>query len=108
MIRPVDMQMLIPTTQSAGNIQQHESQRPMEQNMVAVEQVSKEVKQHSEMVISKDTVEIHDYNYDAKEKGNNEYHGNGGKHRQKDEKKEDISNQKEPVDRPRVNFDIQV
>ncbi len=107
MIRPVEMQMLIPNSQTVSNVQHNENQRPVQQNMLTAEQVAKEVKHNSDSIIQKDTVNIRDYRYDAKEKGNGEYHGDGGKKRDKkqEDKNNDKKSDKEPV---RVNFDIKI
>ncbi len=69
MIRPIEMQMLLPRTESVGNNQQHENQRVVNENTYAANEVAKEVKHNSETVIKKDANEFAEYQYDAKEEG---------------------------------------
>ncbi|MBQ9983214.1 MAG: hypothetical protein IJP29_01355 [Lachnospiraceae bacterium] len=73
MIRPIEMQMLLPRTESVGNSQQFENQRVVNENSFAATQVAKEVKHNSETVIPKDANEFAEYQYDAKEEGNGTY-----------------------------------
>lgn len=73
MIRPVEMQMLLPRTESVGNTQQHENQRVVNENTYAANEVAKEVKHSRETVIKKDANEFAEYQYDAKEEGNGTY-----------------------------------
>ena len=73
MIRPIEMQMLLPRTESVGNTQQFENQRIVNENSFAATQVAKEVKHNSETVIPKDANEFAEYQYDAKEEGNGTY-----------------------------------
>ncbi len=105
MIRPVEMQMLIPQTETVSHVQQQNNQRTLTDQSVAVNQVEKEVKEQSDTVIQKDTVEIRDYKHDAKEKGDNEYSGDGGRHRKK---KNEADNKEDTKETPRVNFDIRI
>lgn len=73
MIRPVEMQMLLPRTESVGTTQQFENQRVVNENAFAANQVAKEVKHNSETVIPKDANEFAEYKYDAKEEGKGTY-----------------------------------
>ncbi|MDD6072056.1 MAG: hypothetical protein PUC12_14800 [Clostridiales bacterium] len=112
MIRPVEMQMLLPRTESVGNVQQHENQRVVNENTFAANEVAREVKHNSETVIRKDGNKLTDYQYDAKEEGNGTYE-NPRKRKQKQDKRngetadseltnEEIENNKQP----RVNIQI--
>lgn len=105
MIRPVQMQMLIPQTETVSHVQQQNNQRTITDQAAAINQVEKEVKEQSDTVIQKDTVEIRDYKHDAKEKGDNEYKGDGGSRRKKKDKSDNDEDTKET---PRVNFDIRI
>ena len=73
MIRPIEMQMLLPRTESVGNTQHFENQRVVNENSFAANQVAKEVQHNSETVIPKDANEFAEYKYDAKEEGNGTY-----------------------------------
>lgn len=73
MIRPVDMQMLLPRTEFVGTEQHHENQQVVNGNQFAATQVAKEAKHSSETVIKKDANAFAEYQYDAKEEGNGTY-----------------------------------
>ena len=110
MIRPIEMQMLLPRTESVGTTQQHENQRVVNENSFAANEVAKEVKHNSETVIKKDSNEFAEYRYDAKEEGNGTYQ-NPQKHKRKknaEVEDEKIDEQHAGTDRkePRVNIQI--
>ncbi len=107
MIRPVEMQMLVQRTEGVAHIQHLDNTRNIQQNAILAAQVDKNVKQNSDTVIQKDSVEINEHKYDAKEKGNTQYSGNDGKHHKKKEhdEKEDLTKKAESA---RINFDIKV
>lgn len=73
MIRPVEMQMLLPRTESVATEQQHENQHIVNGNQFAAGEVAKEMKHNSETVIQKDANAFAEYKYDAKEEGNGTY-----------------------------------
>ena len=113
MIRPIEMQMLLPRSESVGNTQQFENQRVVNENAFAANQVAKEVKQNSETVIRKNPNEFAEYKYDAKEEGNGTYQ-NPRKHKKQKEQEEtddriDISfdsNANTKDNQPRINIQI--
>lgn len=112
MIRPIEMQMLLPRTESVGNNQQHENQRVVNENTYAANEVAKEVKHHSETVIKKDANEFAEYQYDAKEEGNGTYRDNSGKRRKHKKEEEDAVDSKriwgksDEDKQPRINIQI--
>ena len=111
MIRPIEMQMLLPRTESVGNTQQFENQRVVNENAFAANQVAKEVKHNSETVIPKDANEFAEYQYDAKEEGNGTYQNprKQKKRRQEDELDEEYlenTNKKADDKQPRINIQI--
>jgi len=110
MIRPIEMQMLLPRTESVGNTQQFENQRVVNENSFAATQVAKEVKHNSETVIPKDANEFAEYKYDAKEEGNGTYRDpRRQKKKQQDEELDDnIQNSSNHTDdkQPRINIQI--
>ncbi len=111
MIRPIEMQMLLPRTESVGNTQQFENQRVVNENTFAANQVAKEVKHNSETVIPKDANEFAEYQYDAKEEGNGTYQDprKKKKRRQEDELDEEyLENTNKIADdkQPRINIQI--
>ncbi|MGN0155220.1 MAG: hypothetical protein ACI4A3_12285 [Lachnospiraceae bacterium] len=73
MIRPIEMQMLLPRTEAVGTEKQYENQKVMNENTYAANEVAKEAKHNSETVIKKDPNEFAEYKYDAKEEGNGTY-----------------------------------
>ena len=111
MIRPVEMQMLLPRTESVGNTQQFENQRVVNENSFAANEVAKEVKHNSETVIPKDANEFAQYQYDAKEEGHGTY-GDPRKQKKKnrdeeleeDENDSSVTYNKEK--QPRINIQI--
>lgn len=110
MIRPVEMQMLLPRTESVGSTQHNENQKIVNENAYAANEVQREEKQNSETVIRKDTNEFAEYQYDAKEEGNGTYQ-NPRKRRsrtKKEKQKDEILGQTETIDdkQPRINIQI--
>ncbi|MDO5156923.1 MAG: hypothetical protein Q4D51_13275 [Eubacteriales bacterium] len=89
MIRPLEMQMLLPRTESVGHTQHNENQKVVNVNLSAAEQAEKEIKQNNETVIQKNPTEFAEYQYDARE-SNGGSHGrsNGRKKKQTVEKNE--------------------
>lgn len=112
MIRPVEMQMLLPRTESVGNTQQYENQRVVNDNNFAAAEVAKEVKHNSETVIRKDGNQLAEFQYDARQEGKGTYE-NPKKRRQKQGKSNEESiqdgfedNQIEGNQQPRINIQI--
>lgn len=110
MIRPLEMQMLLPRTESVGNTQQYENQRVVNENVNAAKEVAKEVKHNSETVIKKDANEFAEYQYDASEQGNGTYSNprKGNRKRKQDAEKEeaDKDNFNTNDRQPRINIQI--
>lgn len=86
-IRPVDLNGMIQRTQDVGNMKQAEDNKPVvEQHNIQVHQ-QKQEEQLAHKVQDTQEKENFAFRYDAKEKGSNEYEGNGGKKGQKKRKK---------------------
>lgn len=111
MIRPIDMQMLLPRTESAGTEKQAEQQKIVNANTDAATEAAKEAQHNSEAVIQKDPNEFTEYKYDAREEGNGTYR-NPRKRKKKQNEDNDGSlddnsgggtKKKEP---PRINIQI--
>lgn len=64
--------------------------------------IQKEVNQRTREVHSSDDTEWHNRKFDAKDKSDNEYHGDGGKQKKREEKKEQV------VVNGRQGFDIKI
>lgn len=111
MIRPIEMQMLLPRTESVGTNQHQANQHGVNANMHAASEVAKEVKHNSETVIKKDANEFADYKYDAKEEGNGTYQNPRRQNKRKQDEEDKDSVLKESfgaVDKkqPRINIQI--
>lgn len=107
MIRPVDMQMILPQANQVGMQQHNANQHAAVQNAQSATQLAKEIKQNSETIIPKEEPELMEYRYDAKEKGNNSYDGQFAKRRRK-KREDDKKNEKKQTGKDWVNFDIKV
>lgn len=115
MIRPVEMQMLFPRTESVGTMQQHENQSAVNSNMHAASEVAKEAQHNSEVVIQKDANEFNQFKYDARDEGKGAYQ-NPQKKRKKDDKDEldeqdlmrasVVDSEEKKDETPRVNIQI--
>ena len=106
-IRPVDLNGMIQRTQDVGNMKQAEDNKPVvEQHNIQVHQ-QKQEEQLAHKVQDTQEKENFAFRYDAKEKGSNEYQGNGGKKGQK-KKKEDQSEGKVIFKGQKSSFDIKI
>lgn len=92
-VTPVTLQMTIPMTNDMAQVQNNENMRANTEHMQFVNATEKQTKVNRETVIQKEATEFPEYRYDAREKGNNEYHGNGGKKRKKPEANEEEAEQ---------------
>ncbi len=71
-------------------IKQNEDNKGLVEQTHIGQQVKKETEQRSKEVHSSDNTEWHNKKFDAKEKGSNEYSGNGGNKRKRQEQKEQV------------------
>lgn len=102
MISPVTMQMTIPMTNDMANVQNQENSRATTEHMQFADANEKNVNKQQETVVEKDTAEFSQYQYDAREKGNNEYSGNSKKRKKKkdvDEESESESKEAQPKEK---------
>lgn len=112
MIRPIEMQMLLPRTESVGANQQHENQSIINSNSHAAKEVAKEVKHNSETVIKKDANAFAEYQYDAKEKGNGTYQNPRRRNKRQNNDEDDFNEQMNEKlgmtdkKQPRINIQI--
>lgn len=110
MIRPIEMQMLLPQSESVGNTHHQENQKVVNGNINAATEVAKEVKHNSETVIPKDANQFAEYQYDASEEGNGTY-SNPRKRKKKkqsseEENEKQADTQEEENKQPRINIQI--
>lgn len=110
MIRPIEMQMLLPRTESVGTEKHFESRQVVNENHFAANEVQKEMQHNSETVIKKDANQFAEYQYDAKEEGKGAYRDSRRKRRAKktdeDEKRTEEKILRENEKQPRVNIQI--
>lgn len=114
MIRPIEMQMLLPRTESVGTMQQNENQHIMNTNLNAASEVQKHEQELSQTVVEKEDKQFDTYRYDASEEGNNQYKGKRRKNKSNSSKEssleqdEDSSMEVEEAKefQPRINFNI--
>ncbi len=109
MIGQVPLQMLIPHTDTVSQTQQNANQRAAVESTQAMQTMEKHVEQARDTVIPKDTLELTQYNYDAKEEGRNKYEdrrkkkkGRQASEKNEQEKQDTVGGQ------PRVNINIQI
>lgn len=108
MIGQVPLQMLIPHTDTVSQTQQNVNQRATVENAQAMQTMEKHVEQAKDTVIPKDTLELHDYRYDATKEGNNKYQNRRRKKQQEEATEDEEKNEKKDELQPRVNFNVQV
>lgn len=103
MIRPVEFQGVVQRNQDMATVNQNESDRPFLNHANALEQNKREVEVKIRDVNQKDDAENRGKKHDAKEKGSNEYFGDGGRHRKQNGNEEGSVTIKE-----RKSFDVKV
>ena len=78
--------------QDYTTIKQHEDNKAFADQTNIGQHVQKEAAQRTKEVHSSDNADFHSRQFDAKEKGDNEYHGDGGSKRRTDKKEQVIVN----------------
>lgn len=109
-LTPLTLNMTVPRTQDGTQLQHQENMRSTTEHLMANEKMEKEVRQTEQTVIKKQDADFAEYQYDAKNKGNNEYQDNRKKKEQKQNEEEtsDKSETKDSKDKPKrvVSIDI--
>lgn len=93
-VSPLTLQMTVPMTNDMAQIQNQENTRANTEHMNFANANEKQAQMKHETVIQKDSADFAEYLYDAKEKGNNEYSGNGGKKRRSAKKQDEDEDDK--------------
>ena len=110
MIRPIEMQMLLPRTESVGSEKHFENRQIVNENNFAANEVQKEVHHNSETVIKKDANQFAEYQYDAKEEGNGTYQDSRRRRRKKEQSEEEEmiaeASARDEKKQPRINIQI--
>ena len=79
----VEMQGQITRAQDFTSIKHNEDSRPMVDQANFGQQMNKQIDRQVNRVNQGEQPEYHEKKFDAKDKGSNEYHGDGGKSRKK-------------------------
>ncbi len=108
MIGQIPLQMVVPHTDAVSQTQQNVNQRGAMESAQAMQTVQKQVEQAHDTVIPKDTLELHDYRYDAKEEGNNKYEDRRKKKKKASAGDSALHEEETETVQPRVNFDIKI
>lgn len=80
----------ITRSQDYTTIKQNEDNKGFTDQMNIGQHIRKDVEQKTHEVYSSDNSDWHSRQFDAKEKGDNEYHGDGGTRHKREEKKERV------------------
>lgn len=89
MITPVQLNAVISRSQDVTNLKQNEDNKGLVDNQNFQTHFNKEVDTHIKTVHEADNAENMKKRYDAKDKGDNEYEGDGGKNRKQKKKPAD-------------------
>ncbi len=106
MIGQVHLQMSIQHTDNVSQTQQNLNQRGVIGNNQASVATQKNVQKAQETIIPKDTLELTNYRYDAKEEGRNKYSRPNDKDKKEDQ--DDDEKKDGEFQQPRMNFNIQI
>lgn len=77
-------------TQDYTTIKHNEDNKGLVNQANIGQQIQKDTEQRAKEVRSGDNAEWHERKFDAKDKGDNEYNGDGGKRRKREEKTEQV------------------
>lgn len=102
-IGPIELQGTIARVQDYSTIKQNEDHKGMIDQSNFQNQLTKEIKERPHQVNHSDNADFHERKFDAREKGNNQYSGDGGKGR-KQRKDEDGK----VVVKGRSSFDVKI
>jgi len=87
-ISPVEMISMAPKSQEASFMKHTEVQKPMVEQQQIAAKMNNEIKHNSNQPVPTKKSMNPEYRYDAKEKGNNSYSGQGKKQKKKGSEKE--------------------
>ena len=86
----VEMQGQITRAQDFTSIKHNEDAKGMVEQANVGQQMTKQIDRQVKRVNKGDQPEYHERKFDAKDKGSNEYHGDGGKARKKQGQNSDV------------------
>lgn len=84
-IGPIELHGTIARTQDFSAVKQHEDQKALIDQGNFQNHFNKEIKERPHQVNHADNADFHNRKFDAKDKGSNQYEGDGGKNRKKPE-----------------------
>lgn len=96
-VRPVDMIML-PQMTEVSQLKQQEHSRPIAEQATIVNQNDKQTEVKAEQVTQKDNADNGNAHYDARDKSNNEYQGNGKQKKKEEDGVVKIKGKAQPFD----------
>lgn len=102
-IGQVELNSAMTRIQDFTTIKHNEDQRGMVQQNQIQQQFSKQLDTHIRHVAKSEQSEYQNKKFDAKEKGSNQYSGDGGKHRKKDQ-----SSDGKYFKRSETGFDVKI
>lgn len=103
-IGPIELQGTIARTQDFSTVKQNTDHKGIVDQGNLQNQFNKEIKERPHQVIKKDNADYHNKKQDAKEKGSNQYFGDGGSNREHKKRQEDGK----VVIKGQNNFDIKI
>ncbi len=80
-IGPIELQGTIARAQDFTTIKQHEDQKGLVDQSHFQQQFNKEINERPHQVTQSDKADFHNRKFDAKDKGDNQYSGDGGRNR---------------------------
>lgn len=105
-IGPVELNGVISRTQDYSTLKQNEDNKGMINQQNFQNSFEKEVETRSQQVNKQDETRREERKFDAKEKGDNEYAGNGGKGKNKEKEKKNTGGK--VVVKGHSSFDIKI
>ena len=108
MIRPIEMQMIIPQANIVGIEQHHANQHAAVQSANQTLQHEKDVEHNKEVVLEQENATQSKNEQDARDKGNNEYDDIYLQKWLKRKKREEEENRQKGGDSTRVNFNVKI
>lgn len=88
-IRPIDFNGMVQRTHDVGTVKQQEDNKPIMEQQALVGKMQKDTEQIARQVNHSEDAQNQKKKYDARDKGSNEYHGQRGAKRSKEDKKQD-------------------
>lgn len=90
-VNPIDI-AAVTRSQDYSIIKHNEDHKTVDQQSALVQQTQKDNRQRATEVVRQEQAEWHEKGFDAREKGDNEYRGDGGKKRKKEKREQVIVN----------------